>query len=174
MDKGIKERKKRRNRILMCCLPLCLCLVIWSVAILPAMLPANDAAPDGNANMGGEMVYEQDDVWIHYVVDNEIKKDKQHLPISPREIFDAWRMKNSIGDEVEFIKVKIDSNNKVTSENGAVKNEIGDYFVYNITISRKIESYYDQSDKELLLESLKRTMTGYSNLNYNEYNLFLE
>ncbi len=49
IDNGIKERKRRRNHILMCCVPLCLCLVIWSIAILPAMLPANkgnDYAPE--------------------------------------------------------------------------------------------------------------------------------
>lgn len=40
MEKGIKERKKRRNRIVACCVPLCLCITVFSAAILPAMLPA--------------------------------------------------------------------------------------------------------------------------------------
>ncbi len=40
MENGIKERKRRRNRILACCLPLCLCFVILSVTVIPGLLPA--------------------------------------------------------------------------------------------------------------------------------------
>ncbi len=72
MDNGIKERKRRRKQILMCCIPLCLCLVISVSLILPAMLPANngnsyspeavgpeqDDNPDGGENLpGGNLIY---------------------------------------------------------------------------------------------------------------------
>lgn len=46
-EKRIKERKRDRNRILAMCIPLCLIVTVWSVMILPAMLPAsksNDGA----------------------------------------------------------------------------------------------------------------------------------
>ena len=39
-EKRIKERKRKRNQILALCIPLCLIITIWSVTILPAMLPA--------------------------------------------------------------------------------------------------------------------------------------
>ena len=47
-DEKIKKRKKRRIRVISVCVPLCLCLVVWSVVILPAMLPAS--MMDGNEN----------------------------------------------------------------------------------------------------------------------------
>ena len=51
-EKRIKERKRNRNRILMMCIPLCLIITVWSVTILPAMLPAGmDAA---NENMAAQ------------------------------------------------------------------------------------------------------------------------
>ena len=49
-EKRIKERKRNRNRILALCIPLCLIVTVWSVMILPAMMPANksnNAAGEG-------------------------------------------------------------------------------------------------------------------------------
>ncbi len=47
MENGIKERKRKRNRIIAVCAPLCLCMVLYSAMILPAMLPASES--DGAA-----------------------------------------------------------------------------------------------------------------------------
>lgn len=41
-DKKIKQRKKRRMRTLSVCVPLCLCLVVFSATVLPTMLTAED------------------------------------------------------------------------------------------------------------------------------------
>ncbi len=38
-EKRIKERKKKRNHILSLCIPLCLVVTVWSVMIMPAMMP---------------------------------------------------------------------------------------------------------------------------------------
>ena len=38
-EKRIKERKRNRNRILAMCIPLCLVLTIFSVMMIPGMLP---------------------------------------------------------------------------------------------------------------------------------------
>lgn len=40
----IKERRKARNRILALCIPLCLIVTVWSVMILPTMLPARESS----------------------------------------------------------------------------------------------------------------------------------
>ncbi len=49
-ENRIKERKRNRNRLLAICIPLCLILTVWSVTILPAMLPAGiDNAEQENA-----------------------------------------------------------------------------------------------------------------------------
>ena len=52
-DKIIKERKRNRNRIIMCCIPFLICITVFSVAILPAMMPANDSAPPQNEGAWG-------------------------------------------------------------------------------------------------------------------------
>ncbi|MDO5124348.1 MAG: hypothetical protein Q4D44_06760 [Eubacteriales bacterium] len=55
-EKRIKERKRNRNRILALCIPLCLIVTIWSVMILPAMMPANksnNSAGEAMDMMGG-------------------------------------------------------------------------------------------------------------------------
>ena len=55
-ENRIKERKRNRNRILAFCIPLCLIVTVWSIMILPAMMPASKS--DNNAGesmdiMGG-------------------------------------------------------------------------------------------------------------------------
>lgn len=57
-DKKIKQRKKRRMRTLSVCVPLCLCLVVWSVTLLPAMLPAKTA--DGNDSASPQLKFENE------------------------------------------------------------------------------------------------------------------
>ena len=55
-ENRIKERKRNRNRILAMCIPLCLVITVWSIMILPAMLPANksnNSAGEGMDIMGG-------------------------------------------------------------------------------------------------------------------------
>lgn len=139
-----------------------------------------------------EIVIACDDVWIYYVTDSEagdlnsydntisekINRQKEYLPLSPDEIFGAWKLKNKIGEDVKLIEVKIDSNSKTNQsefeDEGVVKHEIGDYYVYNITISKSIENYYDTIESEILLDTLKRTMTGYSDIEFDEYNLTLQ
>ena len=53
-EKRIKERKRNRNRILAFCIPLCLIVTVWSIMILPAMMPANKS--DNNAGEGMDIM----------------------------------------------------------------------------------------------------------------------
>ena len=53
-EKRIKERKRNRNRILALCIPLCLIVTVWSVMILPAMLPASKS--DNSAGEGMDIM----------------------------------------------------------------------------------------------------------------------
>lgn len=50
-ENRIKERKRNRNRILAFCIPLCLIVTVWSIMILPAMMPASKS----NNNAGEDM-----------------------------------------------------------------------------------------------------------------------
>ena len=53
-EKRIKERKRNRNRILAFCIPLCLIVTVWSIMILPAMMPASKS--DNNAGEGMDII----------------------------------------------------------------------------------------------------------------------
>ena len=44
-EKRIKERKQRRNHILMTCIPLVLCITLFSALFLPGMLPGETKDP---------------------------------------------------------------------------------------------------------------------------------
>lgn len=58
-EKRIKERKQRRKHILMACIPLVLCITMFSAFILPAMMPAGSSdkfAPESsNEQLSGAM-----------------------------------------------------------------------------------------------------------------------
>ncbi len=59
-EKIIKQRKKRRQHILMACIPLVLCITVFSAFVLPAMMPAGstdkNAAPESsNEQFSGVM-----------------------------------------------------------------------------------------------------------------------
>lgn len=53
-ENRIKERKRNRNRILAFCIPLCLIVTVWSIMILPAMMPASKS--DNNAGEGMDIM----------------------------------------------------------------------------------------------------------------------
>lgn len=175
--KKAKEKKKANKKIWVVVGSIAACLVLLFVAPFVHVLfdGAGTAAPENNNQ---EMAVASENVWIYYVDGDEISRTRQYLPLTAENIFNAWREKNNIGDEVKFISVKIDSNGKTTESEfdgeGVAKHEMSDYFVYNITISKRIEEYYHLIDSELLLDSLEQTMTGYSNMEYDEYNLILE
>ncbi len=121
---------------------------------------------------------EKDEVWIYYVENGAISKRQSTLELTPEAVFTVWKKAHLITNEVELINVEVKDNSKTEryEENGMgiVKHTVGDYFIFNLTISKNIENYYSKYNKELLLESLKQTMLGYSNMEYDEYHLILE
>lgn len=64
-EKRIKERKRNRNRILAFCIPLCLIVTVWSIMILPAMMPASKS--DNNAGGGMDIMGSVDGTAAAYV-----------------------------------------------------------------------------------------------------------
>ena len=64
-EKRIKERKRNRNRILAFCIPLCLIVTVWSIMILPAMMPASKS--DNNAGEGMDIMGSVDGTAAAYV-----------------------------------------------------------------------------------------------------------
>ncbi len=44
----------------------------------------------------------------------------------------------------------------------------------SITVSANLQAYYGTTDGALLLDSLKQTMAGYSDLEYDRWDLYFE
>ncbi len=170
----------------------CLALVL-AVPIMFAMRGATAPTP-GTAEPNGETaptdqgtIFETapvyDNAKIFYVADGKISSKNQPMELSAENAFIAWREANGIGDEVEFVKCEIKDNSfdteKVIGGVAVVEHTVGDYFILNLTISKKIENYYDRVDSELLLDSLEQTMRHFKedcfnvDLEYDEYHLIL-
>lgn len=181
--KKAREKKKNHKAFWITLGSAAACLII--ALIIPA-LSRFGVSENSTSNITNDTAVEEtydmaiveDYVDIYYVSDGEINHSKKHLPLSAKDVFNAWKEQNGIGDDVKFIDVSIEDNGKTTESEVAgqtvIKHETGDYFIYNLTISKSIEDYYDTVNSELLLESLKKTMTGYQKLEYQEYNLILE
>jgi len=52
-EQRIKERRQRRNHILMTCIPLVLCISLFSAFLLPGMLPRETKDPSADGAVGG-------------------------------------------------------------------------------------------------------------------------
>lgn len=120
----------------------------------------------------------EDNVTVYYLTENGIESEEIFLPCTPKDVFSAWKTKNGIGDEVELIRTEIKDNSVTESSekdgSKVITHTIGDYFILNITVSKSLESYYSSHGEELLCESLKKTMTGYNGIEFDEYYLYLE
>lgn len=157
-----------------------------SEALTPEEPPKNTKPTNGStANTSSATssttiatVIVEDNVTVYYVTENGIQSEEIFLPCTPKEVFSAWKAKNGIGDEVELIKTEIKDNSVTESseEDGSqvITHTVGDYFILNIMVSKNLENYYASLGEDLLCESLKKTMTGYNRIEFDEYHLYLE
>ncbi|MGN0453397.1 MAG: hypothetical protein ACI4GZ_06340 [Ruminococcus sp.] len=68
-EKRIKERRKNRNLVFALCIPLILIVAVWSVMILPAMLPASKSDNNAGEDMDiAESVDGNDAVYVRVEV----------------------------------------------------------------------------------------------------------
>ena len=77
------------------------------------------------------------------------------LPSNPYAIFDYWREKNNIGDDVKLIKCSITDNSKEEITESTATYTPATKRIVEITVSKDIENYYGDSE-ELLLYSLEK------------------
>ena len=114
------------------------------------------------------------DVWIYFVQDGEICKERYRMNLQAEVVFDRWRAENGIGEEVQLLECEIRSK-AITEQQGEADSHTSEYnFFMYLTVSQNLESYYEQKDEVLLLDSLRQTMTGYSGMTFQEYHLILE
>lgn len=90
----------------------------------------------------------------------------------PHAIFDYWREKNNIGDDVKLIKCSITDNSKEEITESTAAYTPATKRIIEITVSKDIENYYGDSE-ELLLYSLEKTFS--SSFNFcDEYQLIIK
>lgn len=90
----------------------------------------------------------------------------------PHAIFDYWREKNNIGDDVKLIKCSITDNSKEEITESTAAYTPATKRIVEITVSKDIENYYGDSE-ELLLYSLEETFK--SSFNFcDEYQLIIK
>lgn len=125
----------------------------------------------------GEKALEEMQFEIYYVANGKMKQKTIVTDASPENLFDIWKKENQIGDEVRFISAKLSDNGttEISEYSGVdvAAHKVGDHTVYTLTITKNLEQYYDSIEKELLLDSLEKTMTGMCDPKPDEYQLIL-
>ena len=150
----------------------CLVLVISATFItqyIPTEYNLNYSYVDAN---GRETFIADKNVWVYYVDNGDIERERVKLPCTAENVFITWKHLNSIGDDVKLLECKITSNGKeITSDfdgKDVVNYNQGDYFVLNITVTKNLQSY---EGCEVLVDSLKKSMSEYSNIDFDEINV---
>ena len=114
---------------------------------------------------------------IYFIRDGKTEFKSIEHKATPQDLFYLWKNMNFIGDDVQFISVKIESDASVTESEvdgqGVATYHIGRHYVYNLTITKDIENYYSVCDRNLLLETLKKTMLDTVEMRIDDYNLIL-
>ena len=121
---------------------------------------------------GEEKYIASKSVWIYYVDNGKIERERVKLPCTAQNVFITWKHLNNIADDVKLLDCKIISNgSESTSEfegEGVVNYEQGDYFILNITVTANLQSHKNYVE---LVKSLEKSMTEYSNIDFDEVNV---
>ena len=98
-ENRIKERRKARSRALAVCIPLCLIITVWSVVVLPAMLPVNNKNSGATAERAEDIsgaAYSQNE-YVRIETKNSATKDQTAvLKDDPAEIAGVYRLVQSM------------------------------------------------------------------------------
>lgn len=138
--KRAKEKKKSYKRVwvTMGSLAACLAVVILSVGIRGFMLGG-----DGTISTEDRFGYPlKENLEIYYVEGEELLCEQENIFCTPEDIFEAWKQKNGIGQEVILIAYQEENNDSVLT----------------LVVSENIKDYYDAIDSKLLMESLEETL----------------
>ena len=175
MKSSLAEKKRPKQRAWLkwaSAVAACFVLVI-AVTFITQYIPTEYNLNYSYVGDNGKETYiASENIWIYYVDKGEIERERVKLPCTAQNVFITWKHLNTIGDEVKLIEYKIVSNgNESTSDfegEGVVNYEQGDYFALNITVTENLQSY---EDYEVLIDSLEKSMSEYSNIDFDEINV---
>lgn len=179
--------KKRKARLVMTGLSVAACAgiiigaVVWSGRSDNTALKHNESSTENESNTNYNendsdtaIDLEYDDISIYYIKDGELKSETEYLPCSPKDIFEVWKKKNGIGDDVALINVKIENNGTEKVDSLIASYTVGDRFIYNLTVTANLKDYFDTLPKEKLEKSLELTLTSYNDMEFDEFNIIYE
>ena len=165
-EKRIKERKRNRNRILMCCIPLLICITVFSTAILPAMMPAkkgenlSDNCSDmaGNAD-GTNVAYVSVEVInVGTATQSSILKDDADevaqicYTLQSSFVNSSGGNKESVNDKAE--DDALTEENKDYSQSGTTNLSSGFRIIF--TTENGVQTIYSLSGDKLINETTKQ------------------
>ena len=111
---------------------------------------------------------ENKNVWIYFVKGSKLEREYVKLPFSSKNVFTAWKHLNSIGEEVKLLSATFSDGQEQAKQrtNDITRSyELKEGVVLTVTVSAELSEYIKEIG-ELLLESLEKTMLGYSKLEY--------
>ena len=145
-------------------------VVLKNIGINGTEITSSSAIANESTN---DTALEYRNIDIYYLNGTSTEKASKYLACDPEVIFFEWKKLNNIGDDVRFIKCFINSNGKEEINESTVGYIIGDKATLELTISGDIKKYYDKYGEEVLLSSLERTFTEYSDF-CTDYKLIIE
>ena len=175
-----QRRRKRNFKWLISAVAACLILSICIPTVIiytPVEYDLEYDSPHSNLAAWGKR-----NIWVYYTNGTDLDRERVRLPCSPYSRFVVWKHLNNIGDDVEYLG----SNYKQTEEIEASDLERKyDFHLHSnkkakklytkwISISKDIESYFSQHDKDTLMLSLVRTLTESDKIVYSDIYVIFE
>lgn len=174
----LKNRKKTRILKWSGVVAACLAVAIMTTFAVQYIPVSYDLDYSYIGNNGEDSFVLDENVWIYYVDGSNVRRERVNLPCTAENVFITWKYLNNIGNDVVLISCQINSNaiwDPSMFEGEPFDNyKLGDYYILNLTISKNIEKYIEGRDYNNFIVSLKRSMTEYSNIDFDEVNVFFE
>lgn len=175
-----REKRKRKFKWILNAVAACLILSICIPTVIiytPVEYDLDYYPPNGP-----HPAWLERNIWVYYTNGTDLNRERVRLPCSPYGRFVVWKHLNNIGDDVVYLG----SNYKQVEEIEASDLEREyDFHLHNnnktkkqyaiwIRISKDIESYFNQHDKDTLMLSLVRTLTESDKIVYSDIYVIFE
>lgn len=174
------KNEKKVNLSRFSAIAACLCVIIaLSAIIIPPYIPTKYSLNYSYVGENGKEIFIPDsNIWVYYVEDGEVERERVKLPSTPKNVFITWKYLNNIGEEVSLIKCEVigDGIESVLTYDGNKVYEHGqnNVFTLNIIVSKNLNNYIDEANRDVLVDSLKKSISNCSNIKFESVNLILQ
>jgi len=153
-EKRIRERKKRRSRILMCCIPLFICVSVFSLAVLPKI----------SANKRADVLkdsYNSDSIFCSYVQveikDNNNKTSNYNIVTDKLEVDRLYSVVlsafESLGNDSDYNEEFKNENDSETKEHTNVTSTKTENYTFIFATADADSTTYTLTDNILINKS---------------------